>query len=59
MSSEKLRIQQGIWSFKLGKIYFNALPFDSRTSDVTLMVKGKSLGITGYKAFSARAPKVE
>lgn len=39
--------------------YLHILPFDSRTSDVTLIVKGKSLGITGYKAFSARAPKLE
>lgn len=32
------------------------LPFDSSTSAVTLIVKGKSLGMTGLKAFSARAP---
>lgn len=31
-------------------------PFDSNTSAVTLMVKGKSLGMTGLRAFSARAP---
>lgn len=32
-------------------------PFDSSTSAVTLMVKGKSLGTTGLRDFSARAPE--
>lgn len=31
-------------------------PFDSNTSEVTLTVKGKSLGMIGLRAFSARAP---
>lgn len=31
-------------------------PLDSSTSAVTLMVKGKSLGMTGLRAFSASAP---
>lgn len=31
-------------------------PFDSSTSEVTLIVKGKSLGMTGLRAFSASAP---
>lgn len=32
------------------------IPFDSSTSAVTLIVKGNSWGITGFKAFSASAP---
>lgn len=31
-------------------------PFDSNTSDVSLIVNGKSDGITGLKPFSASAP---
>ena len=32
------------------------IPFDSRTSEVSLMVKGKSLGMTARRPFSASAP---
>lgn len=31
-------------------------PLDSKTSEVTLIVKGKSFGMTGLKDFSASAP---
>ena len=31
-------------------------PLDSRTSEVSLMVKGKSLGMTARRPFSASAP---
>lgn len=37
---------------------WSAVPLDSSTSDVTRMVKGKSAGMTGLKAFSASAPNV-
>ena len=33
------------------------LPLDSKTSAVSLTVKGKSAGRTGLSAFSARAPE--
>ena len=33
------------------------LPFDSRTSHVTRIVKGHDSGTTGFSAFSANAPK--
>lgn len=42
-------------AFTLG----NLLPLDSSTSDVTRMVKGKSVGMTGLKAFSASAPTIK
>ena len=32
------------------------LPFDSKTSEVNLIVNGKSGGITDFNAFSAKAP---
>jgi len=42
--------------FSLNCLTCYALPFDSKTLLVNLMVKGKSFGIIGRKAFSARAP---
>ena len=37
---------------------FEPLPLDSKTSAFNLIVNGKSFGIIGRKAFSARAPKI-
>lgn len=48
------------YPLKLSTIYKKTLnyflPLDSNTSEVSLMVKGKSLGTDGIKPFSARAP---
>lgn len=34
----------------------NTVPFDSKTSAERRIVKGQSTGMTGFRAFSARAP---
>lgn len=43
-------------TFPVVFLHFKNSPFDSSTSAVTRIVKGKSLGMIGLRAFSARAP---